>query len=117
MQPFQVPAQASATICHPSQSVRETGLGSMPVSAVIFTSSSPITRRMRPVTEAMESEGFRRRFDTMEAVGGITFGAWLPRICVNATVVRSSALSSPPVFRVSRSRTQPKAQRLAKIIR
>ena len=52
-----------------------------------------------------------------DAVGGITLGALLPRICVKATVVRSRALSSPPVFRVSRSRTQPNAHILAKIIR
>ena len=53
----------------------------------------------------------------MEALGGMTLGALLPRIWVKATVVRSRALSSPPVFFVSRSSTQPKAQRLAKIMR
>ena len=65
----------------------------------------------------MESAGLRRRFETIEAVGGLTFGALLPFIWVKATVVRMRALSSPPDFFVSRFSTQPKAQRLAKIMR
>ena len=56
-------------------------------------------------------------FDTIVASGGMTFRAELPSIWVKATVVRSRAFISPPEVLPSRSRTQPKHHRLAKIIR
>ena len=54
---------------------------------------------------------------TILASGGITFRAELPSIWVKAEVVRIRALISPPLFLPSRSSTQPKHHRLAKIIR
>ena len=67
--------------------------------------------------EATLSAGFRRMLDTIFASGGITFRAELPSIWVKATVVRTSAFISPPLFLPSRSMIQPKHHMLAKITR
>ena len=76
-----------------------------------------MTPRMYSTADATESSGFRRRLAVIEAEGGITFGALLPFIIVKATVVRTSAFSSPPLFLQTMSSTGPKHQRFAKIIR
>ena len=99
------------------QSVREMRLGSKEPATVISTAGSLTVFFRYSRAEATESAGFSRILATILASGGMTLGALLPSIWVKAEVVRSNAFISPPLFLPSRSRTQPKHQRLAKITR
>ena len=89
------------------------GLGFSPMILVIFTLSSPTTERRYSSAESMVSSGLRRMLETMEAEGGMTLDALLPFIWVKATVVRTSAFSSPPDLRHTKSSRGPKHHRLA----
>ena len=116
MQPRHVDATADATLSQPSQSVRETRLGFMPCMQVISTDSSSTLFLRCSRAESSVSSGLSRILDTINAEGGMTFDASEPFICVNATVVRISAFSSPPDFLQSRSSTGKKILIFANMI-